>query len=143
MASSLPSTAIPPRVIAVDWSGASRRAERKIWLAEVQAGRVIRVEAGRDRDAITRHLVDEAQRDDQLVVGFDFAFSLPRWFHEARALEDGPSLWGVVEQEGERWLASCPTPFWGRPGIGCPDLPAHLYSLPKRHSWQGDRIIER
>lgn len=115
-----------PRVIAVDWSGTSRYADRKIWLAEVQAGRVIRVEAGRDRDAITAHLIEEAQCDNHLIVGFDFAFSLPRWFLEARALEDGPSLWTVVEQEGERWLANCAHPFWGRPGICCPDLPAHL-----------------
>ena len=35
---------VPPRVIAVDWSGAADRTARaKIWLAEVVAGAVVHI----------------------------------------------------------------------------------------------------
>lgn len=114
------------RVIAIDWSGAQRGAAQLIWLAEIQDGNVLRLEAGRDRAAIAQHLIEEVGRDPELVVGFDFAFSLPAWFLEQHGLNDAPSLWELVEQEGESWLADCSSPFWGRPGVGCPDLPAHF-----------------
>ncbi len=104
------------RVIAIDWSGARRGAEKDIWLAEVADGHFARLEAGRGRDEVGRHLIAEAGRDPALVVGFDFAFSLPAWFLDERDLTSAPGLWELVEREGEEWLRSYPPPFWGRKG---------------------------
>jgi hypothetical protein len=117
---------VKPRVIAIDWSGAIQGAGRKIWLAEIQAGEVVRLEAGRDRSAVVEHLIREAERDPNLVVGLDFAFSFPSWFLETHGTPDAPAFWEVVQGQGERWLAECPTPFWGRPGVSCPDVPSLL-----------------
>lgn len=101
------------RVAAVDWSGRSAGAERYIWLAVVEDGRLISLECGRDRCRMADHLVDLAQRDPELLVGFDFGFSLPLWFLDREGLRDGMD---VPEQLAERWLRLCPAPFWGRPG---------------------------
>ncbi len=70
------------RVIAIDWSGARTGAAGKIWLAEVQDGRLLRLESGRGRDQVAEHLIAEADRDPELVVGLDFAFAFPAWFQE-------------------------------------------------------------
>ena len=110
------------RTIAIDWSGAVERADRKIWLAEAAEEQVVRLESGRGRAAIADFLIDEASRTPELVVGLDFAFSLPSWFLESRGLPDGPALWHLVASEGETWLAGCEPPFWGRPGRRRPDL---------------------
>lgn len=40
-------------------------------------------------------------------------------------IASAPQLWDVVEREGERWLAECAPPFWGRPGKRRPTLPEH------------------
>ena len=85
-------------------------------LAEARAGRLVRVEGGRDRDELIEHLVEYARARPELVVGFDFAFSLPAWFLRERGLASAFELWGLVAREGERWLAECSPPFWGRPG---------------------------
>jgi hypothetical protein len=61
-----------------------------------------------------------------MVVGLDFAFSLPAWFLESRNLPDGPALRDLVVDEGESWLAGCESPFWGRPGRKRPILPDDL-----------------
>lgn len=99
------------RVIAVDWSGRVANAGAAIWLAEAIAGRVVRLEGGRDRTELTDHLIAEAERDPGLVVGLDFAFSFPAWFVERHATT-AFDLWEVARVEGERWLAECRTPFW-------------------------------
>ncbi len=105
------------RAIAVDWSGAKARdGADGIRLAEAVDGRLLRVEGSRGRAAVAACLIGEAERDPDVVVGLDFAFSLPGWFLEERGLSSGPLLWELVEQEGERWLAGCEAPFWGRPG---------------------------
>jgi hypothetical protein len=109
------------RVIAVDWSGARTGAARKIWLAEVAHGTLRRLESGRGREALTRLLIDEAEQDPDLVVGLDFAFSFPLWYFRHRGLDAVQSLWELAADEGERWLADCEPPFWGRPGRGRPD----------------------
>jgi hypothetical protein len=113
-----------PRIIAVDWSGAASDAERKIWLAEVEPNtrQVVRLECGRSRQALAEHLLDEARRTPELIVGFDFAFSLPAWFLGERGLTDGPALWDLASREGEQWLAGCEAPFWGRPGRRRPEM---------------------
>ncbi len=102
--------------LAIDWSGAIAGVRRKMWIAEVVAGRLVRVECGRDRAEIVDHLVERAARDRDLVVGLDFAFSFPRWFVEAQGCALAPELWRVVERDGEGWLRNCAAPFWGRTG---------------------------
>jgi hypothetical protein len=108
------------RVIAVDWSGARSGAQKHIRLAEVQDGRLVRLEGGRSREEVVRHLVEEAGRDPELIVGLDFAFSFPEWFGRQRGADDVRALWELVEREGEHWLRDCPDPFWGRPGRKTP-----------------------
>ncbi len=112
------------RVIAIDWSGARKDAEKRIWLAEAVEGSLVRLENGRSRDQIAEHLVAEAERDPRFVAGFDFAFSLPAWFLEERELQSAQELWALADYEAERWLARCEPPFWGRPGKGRPVLGA-------------------
>lgn len=112
------------RTIAVDWSGAATGAARKIWLAEARAGQLLRLEDGRTREQLAAHLVALAAEDSRLAIGLDFAFSLPAWFLAAHGLADAPALWDLVAREGERWLAECAPPFWGRPGRRRPALPA-------------------
>ena len=110
------------RVIAVDWSGARAGVRKKLWLAEARGGRLVRLECGRDRDELTAHLVELAREDPRLVVGLDFAFSMPAWFLRERAIATGPELWRLVEREGESWLARCEPPFWGKPVRPRPEL---------------------
>ena len=114
------------RQIAIDWSGAKQGARSKIWLAEVRDGRLVRLESGRSREEIVDELVTEAARDPDLVVGLDFAFSVPLWFFRKRGLKRVEDLWAVVAQDGESWLAECEPPFWGRPGKKKPMLPEHF-----------------
>ncbi len=38
------------RVIAIDWSGALKAVAKKVWLAEVAEGRLVRLEDGRSRE---------------------------------------------------------------------------------------------
>jgi diadenosine tetraphosphate (Ap4A) HIT family hydrolase len=112
-------------IIAVDWSGARTSAAAKIWLAEVKDGRLLRLGSGRGRDQIAQHLIAEADRDPELVVGLDFAFAFPAWFQEELGVSDPRELWERVADQGERWLQECPPPFWGRTGTRRPD--GHLF----------------
>jgi hypothetical protein len=115
------------RVIAVDWSGAVHGAQHKIWLAEVADGRLVRLENGRDRPTLTDHLIELATADPQIVVGLDFAFSLPVWYLEQRGLRSAHELWALVDREADSWLAACESPFWGKPGVPrWTDLPHHF-----------------
>lgn len=117
---------MPPRVVAVDWSGAKKGATGKIWLAEVAEGRLQRLESGRGRSELVEHLIEAAQDDPRLVVGLDFAFSFPEWFLDEHGAASAPEVWDVVARSGEDWLDECPPPFWGRPGCPKPDLPSHF-----------------
>ena len=113
----------PTRVVAVDWSGRARGAERYRWAAEVVDGELV---ALRDRwtvDGLVDHLVALVEADDGLAVGLDFSFSLPAWFLDELGVADGPSLWEVTAEQGERWLRECAPPFWGRPGRPRPPQP--------------------
>ena len=112
----------PARAVAVDWSGALAGARRKIWVAEAAGGRLTRLENGRTREEVAEYLVAEAGRNPAMVVGFDFAFSLPAWFLEERGMGGAAELWNLAEREAEGWLARCEPPFWGRPGKGRPVL---------------------
>jgi len=68
-------------------------------------------------------VIDEAERDPEIVVGLDFAFSFPEWFIRDRGAATGREVWELAAARGEDWLASCDFPFWGRPGRTRPDLP--------------------
>jgi hypothetical protein len=107
-------------VIAVDWSGAKVGSERRIWLAEMVDGSVVRLESGRTRAEVIEEVVAVRKRcsaiGETLTVGLDFSFGFPGWFANDLGCNDGPSLWAVVASRGERWLSACETPFWGRPG---------------------------
>src|SRR5690349_11550917 len=102
--------------IAVDWSGAARGAERRIWLAEVVDGRLVRLENGRSRAQLVRHLQDCALREPELALGLDFAFGFPAWFAREQGARSGPEAWRAAERHGEQWLAHSPLPFFGRKG---------------------------
>jgi hypothetical protein len=101
------------RVAAVDWSGRAAGSERYIWTAVAAGGALLSLEDGRDRIRLGDHLVALAEADPALVVGLDFAFSLPVWFLDRCGYEDGMA---VPEAVAECWLRECPPPFWGRCG---------------------------
>ena len=123
------------RVIAIDWSGAKAAAKSKIWLAEVRAGRLTRLESGRDRRDVVAHLIADAATDPDVVVGLDFAFSFPCCFTEKRSVKSIEEVWNLVAKEGEEWLGSCPHPFWGKRGTVKPDLaPSKLFRLTERQA---------
>ncbi len=132
--------AIPAACIAVDWSGARTGAERRIWLGEARAGRLVRLECGRDRRALVAELIASARRDPSLACGLDFAFSLPRWFLRERGIRSSRALWRRVARAGEAWLECAEPPFWGRPGARRPP------DDPQRPPWracEGDVLRER
>ncbi len=115
------------RFIAVDWSGAIDKPEQKIWLAEINPTlEVVRLECGRNRSTVIDHLVDLTSQSPDIVVGLDFAFSLPSWYLASRDIPDAQTLWTLAGSEGEQWLATCDPPFWGRPGRKRPENAAHL-----------------
>lgn len=110
------------RTVAVDWSGNAAGAGRTIWVAQVAGGELRFLENGRGREEVARLLVDWAADDPELVIGLDFAFSLPAWYLRAAGLASARELWKLAAADGERWLAAGETPFWGRPGRKRPDL---------------------
>ena len=108
------------RVVAVDWSGRNGPAQRRaIWVAEVAGGELVRLENGRTREEVVDWLIATATPD--LVVGLDFAFSLPAWYLRERgltavglwaALADESLTTGMRERGLARWLADPEPPFW-------------------------------
>jgi hypothetical protein len=112
---------IVPRICAVDWSGDLRNGHRKIWLAEIVHGKLVRLENGRGRDEIAALVMDEPRKGDCLVVGFDFSFSFPLWFCEQLGAKTACEVWRHVAVQGEQWIRCCQPPFWGRAGaVGIP-----------------------
>jgi hypothetical protein len=128
------------RVIAVDWSGRSGPDQRRVlWLAEVANGELVRLEAGRHRDGIVDVLIREADRNPHLIVGLDFAFSLPEWYVRQRGLTPH-ALWSALASEVPTprmqavglaaWMNSPEPPFWTTGeahGLahGRPEVPPH------------------
>jgi len=111
------------RVAAVDWSGRIAGAERYIWTALASPdGDLVALEDGRNRTAVGDHLVALADADPGLVVGLDFAFSLPVWFLDRCGYQDGMA---VPEAVSEGWLRECPPPFWCRHGRRRGSEPQH------------------
>jgi predicted nuclease with RNAse H fold len=115
-------------VVAIDWSGDATAAgqRRHIWVAVVRDGQMIYLKSGHTRDEVVDRLIAAAEVSQDLIVGFDFAFSYPAWFFQTYDLADVGSLWDLVTAEGERWLKECQPPFWGRPGTTKPRLPDHF-----------------
>ncbi len=123
-------------MIAVDWSGAGTRADRKIWLAEVCEGVVIRLENGRSREAVTQELAsrarDAVQRGERLVIGLDFSFGFPSWYVHANGWRSARQTWGAfTTSRVDSMLREPEFPFWGRgrqrtrpPELGSPLMPA-------------------
>jgi hypothetical protein len=113
-------------VVTVDWSGAAQGAATKIWLAHVVDGELVALRNGRTRQEVTDDLVAlRAQTPNGLVAGLDFSFSFPCWFMQAQSCATVDDMWELAAHAGERWLAECAPPFWGRPGWPRPALPAH------------------
>jgi hypothetical protein len=109
-------------VLAIDWSGRRTGAHRHIWTAEARNGELVALTSGRSREEVAGDLVERARTDRALVVGFDFSFSLPSWFLDARGFATAPDLWDAAAVDGEQWLRECEDPFWGRPGRPRPDI---------------------
>ena len=110
------------RVVAIDWSGAAQGAQQAIWRAVVQDGSLVELANGLNRDEVVEWLIAQVEDESNVVAGLDFAFSFPEWFCHAHGATDGPTVWRLAAEEGERWLAECPEPFWGPPGFRRPDL---------------------
>jgi hypothetical protein len=91
-----------------------------IWTATVVDGTVQLLRNGKGRSDLIQELIDIATADPDIVVGLDFGFSFPAWFFGDRGLESAPELWELAATEGEKWLAKCDPPFWGRTGRRCP-----------------------
>jgi hypothetical protein len=111
-----------PRLIAIDWSGRSGADQRRaLWLAEVIGDELVRLEGGRTRVELIQSLIAEADRDPNLIVGFDFAFSLPAWYLQERQLAPR-QLWALLADEAltsamqrlglARWMNNPELPFW-------------------------------
>jgi hypothetical protein len=114
------------RVVAVDWSGSASRARRAIWVAETSDGVLVQLRDGRTRDEVVDHVLALAAADGDLVVGFDFSFSLPAWFLHEQGYRTVDDLWEAAARTGEHWLHDVRPPFWGRPGHPRPVVPADL-----------------
>lgn len=103
------------RYIAVDWSGAVSLSgqRKKIWVADLCSGEV-KLTGGRTRKQVTDWLSSSDVLDGRAVlVGLDFAFSLPRWFIEERFHGSVRELWSHCSEDNVCALFGSP-PFWGR-----------------------------
>ena len=108
--------------MAIDWSGRAGPDQRRaLWLAEAVDGALVRLQAGRTRAELVELLIAEAARDPDLIVGVDFAFSLPAWYLRERQLTPC-QLWALLADEAltpamrerglTRWMNRPELPFW-------------------------------
>jgi hypothetical protein len=112
----------PPTCVAIDWSGAANEVaqRRHIVAATVRDGRVLDVTAGRTRSELARWLeATLTSGASPMFVGLDFSFAVPEWFARSRGCKSIDDVWTLVAEHGERWLADCAPPFWGRPATRC------------------------
>jgi hypothetical protein len=122
------------RIVAVDWSGrGGAEQSRHIWLCEIVDGEVQRLESGRTRQEIVDELSRLAEADADVVVGLDFAFSVPAWYLAERGLAAAPELWELLVKEAltpkmqevglRAWIQEPEWPFWrtGRPADLTPE----------------------
>jgi hypothetical protein len=110
------------RVMAIDWSGRRGADHRRaLWLAEVIGDELVRLEGGRTRVELIDLLIAEADRDANVIIGFDFAFSLPAWYLQERQFAPR-QLWALLADEAltpamrhlglARWMNNPELPFW-------------------------------
>lgn len=106
------SDAHPARVtyIAIAWSGAKSGERSKIWLGPANGGDPTRFKSGRSRDEVIDGLITMAAGDPTLVVGLDFAFSMPEWFIRDQGLTRIEDFWALVVQDAEGQLVHSPPP---------------------------------
>ncbi len=108
--------------MAIDWSGRGGPDQRRaLWLAEAVDGELVRLEGGRTRAELIELLIAETERDPNLIVGVDFAFSLPAWYLQQRQLT-ARQLWALLADEAltpamrqlglTRWMNRPDLPFW-------------------------------
>ena len=108
--------------MAADWSGAATGEARHLWLAEADpCSRQLVELASYTRREVVDRLRALADHDADLLAGLDFGFSFPAWWLDECGLADAAQLW-ADEARLERWLMTCPPPFWGRPGRRRPKL---------------------
>jgi Protein of unknown function (DUF429) len=122
-----------PTCIAIDWSGDATAAgqRRKIVAAIVRDGRVSEVMSRRTRAEVAHWLETTVGTGTSEVgptlVGFDFSFSVPKWFAHAHGCTSIDAVWTLVAEHGEHWLRECEPPFWGRPATRCTLATADRY----------------
>lgn len=104
------------RFVAIDWSGKVKGAEESIWLAVASDRSLTDLENGMTRERVIDRVISLCEEDPETVVGFDFAFSFPRWWCEQRGWSEPRHVWSAMVAEGDGLLAGCDAPFWGRPG---------------------------
>jgi alkylated DNA nucleotide flippase Atl1 len=108
--------------MAIDWSGRSGVNQKQaLWLGEAMAGELVRLEGGRTRAEIVDLLIAERDREPSLIVGLDFAFSLPAWFLLERGLT-ARALWAALDEDAltptmrrvglASWMNRPEPPFW-------------------------------
>jgi hypothetical protein len=103
------------QIAALDWSGDQQGGGRtKIWTALAADGRLTQLFNGRSRDQIAEDLIALGEKSPDLVIGLDFAFSMPQWFVRGKGAACGRELWQIAATEGEDWLTSTEPPFFGR-----------------------------
>jgi hypothetical protein len=128
--------------VAIDWSGA-RDPRQTLWFGIAREGQLVGLSSGLTRESVIELIVEMAQvRTDPLVVGLDFAFSLPEWFLRERQLASARHLWELVDRDGEDWLDQCQPPFWGRPGRRRPELEEHYRQTDLRFARVGGTGIK-
>ena len=123
------------QTIAIDWSGRERGAAEAIWFARVRDGALVELENGMDRAEVVAAAITAARTEPETVVGLDFAFAFPAWYSEQRGWTSGRAIWDAMRDQAEDLLATCPPPFWGRPG-----RPAQTLGPPLR---AGEAQLER
>ncbi len=120
-------------MIAVDWSGARTGEHRKIWLADVVRGELIRLCDGWSRASVTAELVRvvEGARTarERVVIGLDFSFGFPAWYAEANGWRAGREVWrAFTDAHVEQLLREPVFPFWGRGAVRSKPLALHADS---------------
>jgi hypothetical protein len=113
------------RIMAVDWSGAKRHPERRMWLAEAAGDRLVGLTRGRTREQLTDDLISETKRDPEMIIGLDFAFSFPAWFGREQGCTSAHDVWTAARSGGRTGCAPVRRRFGGGPV-------AHARRMPER-----------
>jgi hypothetical protein len=103
-------------VNAIDWSGRKSNSKEYIWRARSSKPDCLEeLVNGFDRDATANFLIAICKENPQTVVGLDFAFSFPAWFHRKKRLRSAHSLWRMAAREAEKLGERMPVAVLGTP----------------------------